>query len=85
MMPTEQLVAWLRDRAKGIDPMSRHPLRWAANRLEQLQADRATMAAALKKLGGCGNCKHCEAEWDQDPCNTCRKDQSFPKWEWKGE
>lgn len=51
----------------------------------QIQAERDSMAAALKKEFGCGGCKHCDCEWDQEPCNSCRQDGNFPKWVWKGE
>lgn len=51
----------------------------------QIQAERDSMAAVLKKEFGCGGCKHCDCEWDQEPCESCRKDGNFPAWEWKGE
>lgn len=43
------------------------------------------MASALKKEYGCGGCKHCNSDFDQEPCDSCRKAGDFPKWEWKGE
>lgn len=67
----------------------------AANRIEQMaetisycrqiQAERDTMAAVLKRDYGCGGCVHCNCDFDQEPCESCRKDGNFPKWVWKGE
>lgn len=67
----------------------------AADRIEQMaetiayarkiQAERDSMAATLKKIYGCGGCAHCNCDFDQEPCNSCRKDGNFPKWVWKGE
>lgn len=53
--------------------------------LEKVRAERDAMAAALKARGGCDTCKHCNVEWDHEPCDSCRNDPSYPKWEWKGE
>ena len=67
----------------------------AADRIEQMaetiayareiQATYDSMASTLKKLYGCGGCKHCDCDFDQEPCNSCRKDGNLPAWEWKGE
>ena len=54
-------------------------------KLKEAREENATMAAALKKEYGCGGCKHCDCEWDQEPCDSCRQDGNFPKWVWKGE
>lgn len=56
-----------------------------AQELARLKAESAVMAAALKKSFGCGSCKHCDVEWDQDPCDSCRQDPNFPLWKWKGD
>lgn len=67
----------------------------AAGRIEQMaetiayareiQPTYDSMASTLKKLYGCGGCAHCNCDFDQEPCNSCRKDGNFPKWVWKGE
>ena len=109
MIPTEQIIDWLRESAKGQQWPDRLRMREIADRLQQLKqerdalkidklnltsmveqlekirAERDTMAAALKKDRGCDSCKHCDCEWCQEPCDSCRKAGDFPKWEWKGE
>lgn len=52
--------------------------------LKTVKAERDAMAAELKAIGGCDSCKHCNTDFDKDPCETCMKDPSFPAWEWKG-
>lgn len=52
--------------------------------LEQARAERDSMATALKTRGGCDTCKHCDCEWHQEPCDSCRQDDTYPKWEWRG-
>lgn len=50
--------------------------------LAALRSERNTMAAVLKKLYGCGACKHCSNAWNKEPCITCRRIPNSPKWEW---
>lgn len=67
----------------------------AAERIEQMaetiayareiQPTYDSMASTLKKLYGCGGCAHCNCDFDQEPCDSCRKYGDFPKWVWKGE
>lgn len=52
--------------------------------LAQLKARSADMECALKASGGCGNCKNCYVPWNEEPCDSCRQDPGFPKWEWNG-
>lgn len=52
--------------------------------VDRLKALNTAMVAALKNSGGCGNCKHCYAAWDEEPCDSCRQDPGFPAWEWNG-
>ena len=52
--------------------------------LEKVKEERDAMAAALKSRGGCDTCKHCDVEWNHEPCDSCRQDDKYPKWEWKG-
>jgi predicted metal-binding protein len=52
--------------------------------LEKARAERDSMATALKTRGGCDTCKHCDCEWHQEPCDSCRQDDTYPKWKWKG-
>jgi hypothetical protein len=40
--------------------------------------------AELKQQLGCGGCEHCNTEYDQEPCNSCRQDPKFPAWKWRG-
>ena len=54
-------------------------------KLSASQAECRSMASTLKKLYGCGGCAHCNCDFDQEPCESCRKDGNFPAWEWKGE
>ena len=53
--------------------------------LAAVRSERNTMAAALKKLYGCGACKHCGTAWNKEPCLTCRRIPNNPKWEWRND
>ena len=53
--------------------------------LEKVKDERDALAAYLKKLGGCNNCKHTHCNSDEDPCASCMEGENFPAWEWKGE
>lgn len=55
-----------------------------ADELARVKAINAAMSAALKNSDGCGNCKHCYALWNEEPCDSCRQDPGFPAWEWNG-
>lgn len=67
----------------------------AADRIEQmaeaidygrkLQAERDAMAASLKARGGCSVCKYYYFDCSEEPCDSCRQDGTYPKWEWKGD
>lgn len=105
-MKTNQIIIWLRGKAKEApDHASARMLNAAADKLSELEEelknemhrhDRlqdfeveeaqllAEARAKLKQLLGCGGCEHCNTEYDQEPCNSCRQDPNFPLWKWKG-
>lgn len=56
-----------------------------ADMLEKFKQERDSMAAYLKKAGGCNNCKHYHCDVDADPCESCMNGEDFPAWEWKGD
>ena len=76
-----KLFATAADRLEMLSVMSKK----VYAKLKAAREENATMAAALKKEYGCGGCKHRDCDWDQEPCDSCRQDGNFPKWEWKGE
>lgn len=53
--------------------------------LEKVQAERDAMAAYLKKINGCGCCKHKHCDVDEEPCESCMEGRNFPAWEWRGD
>ena len=84
-MNTPEIITWLRDQAKRVpEDVHKRGMTRAADALEKLEAQNAAMAAELKNAGGCGACKHCYSAWDEDPCDSCRRDPGFPAWEWNG-
>ena len=85
MLDNNQLAEELIFRYAGLTPQMRTTISQAARRLQVLDIQLNSMASTLKKLYGCGGCVHCNCDYDQEPCNSCRKDGNFPKWEWKGE
>lgn len=77
-MKTEDIINWLRERAKGLEPMDRFVLRQAANRLEFF----------VKKLNELENvygqhingCESCESRWNElrameDPASRNRAEE----------
>lgn len=52
--------------------------------LAKVKAERDAMAAALKARGGCNVCKYYYFDCSEEPCDSCRQDGNYPKWEWKG-
>lgn len=76
-----KLFATAADRLEMLSVMSKK----VYAKLKAANEDRASMAAALKYEYGCHGCKHCDCEWDKEPCDSCRQDVNFPKWVWKGE
>jgi hypothetical protein len=42
------------------------------------------MLAELKHDKGCGGCVHCDTQWNEEPCDSCRKDPKSPAWKWRG-
>ena len=52
--------------------------------LEKVKEERDAMAAALKARGGCSVCKYYYFDCSEEPCDSCRQDGNYPKWEWKG-
>lgn len=55
-----------------------------AEELARIKGENASMAADLKKSGGCGACKSCEVCYTEEPCFSCMQNPSYPGWEWKG-
>ena len=84
-LDNNQLADELITRYAGLPPYMRTTIMQAARRLQVLDIQCSSMASTLKKLYGCGGCKHCDCDWNQEPCDSCRKDGNFPAWEWKGE
>lgn len=62
----------------------------AADRLEAMAAELAKVRhekdsiISVLKVRSCDTCKYTECDWCEEPCETCRKDPSFPMWEWRG-
>ena len=53
--------------------------------INELEEKIASMAAELKAIYQCDGCKHRYVQFDEEPCNTCKKDlQQLPMWEWCG-
>lgn len=84
-LDNNQLADELITRYAGLPHVMRFTIIRAARRLQVLDIQLSSMASTLKKLYGCGGCAHCNCDFDQEPCNSCRKDGNFPKWVWKGE
>lgn len=85
MLDNNQLADELITRYAGLPSHKRTTIMQAARRLQVLDIQCGSMASTLKKLYGCGGCVHCNCDFDQEPCDSCRKDGNFPKWVWKGE
>ena len=68
--------------AELLDEMHRH------DRLQDFEVEEgqelSEARAELKQQLGCGGCEHCNIEYDQEPCNSCRQDPKFPAWKWRG-
>ena len=52
--------------------------------LIRVKAERDAMEAELKHDKGCAGCVHCDTEWCEEPCDSCRQDPKFPAWKWRG-
>ena len=87
-MKTYDIVSWLRDQAiRAPEDVLKRGMTQAVDKIEELarlKARSAAMECALKASGGCGNCKNCYVPWNEEPCDSCRQDPGFPKWEWNG-
>lgn len=58
---------------------------WAEKeRSAVLEAKNASMAAEMKKAGGCGSCTSCKVDYLEEPCFSCMQDPDYPGWEWNG-
>lgn len=55
-----------------------------AQDLALVKAERDAMEAELKHDQGCAGCVHCDTEWCEEPCDSCRQDPKFPAWKWRG-
>lgn len=79
----EALQAELRDEMHRHDRLQDFKVA-EAQQLAEIKAERDAMAAELKHDQGCADCVHCDTEWCEEPCDSCRQDPKFPAWKWRG-
>ena len=79
----EALQAELRDEMHRHDRLQDFEVAEAQD-LALVKAERDAMEAELKHDKGCAGCVHCDTEWCEEPCDSCRQDPKFPAWKWRG-
>lgn len=79
----EALQTELRDEMHRHDRLQDFEVAEAQD-LALIKAERDAMMAELKHDKGCAGCVHCDTEWCEEPCDSCRQDPKFPAWKWRG-
>ena len=79
----EALQTELRDEMHRHDRLQDFEVAEAQD-LALVKAERDAMEAELKHDKGCAGCVHCDTEWCEEPCDSCRQDPKFPAWKWRG-
>jgi hypothetical protein len=79
----EELQTQLRDEMHRHDRLQDFEVAEAQD-LAAVKAERDAMLAEMKHDKGCAGCEHCDIEWYEEPCDSCRKDPKSPAWKWRG-
>lgn len=79
----EELQTQLRDEMHRHDRLQDFEVAEAQD-LATVKAERDALLAEMKREKGCGGCVHRDTQWNEEPCDSCRKDPKSPAWKWRG-